>query len=272
MIRLNDLNNFIEISTFSSFSLAAKKLEISQPALSESIKRFESDLGYKVFYRTKSGISLTPEGKVALEKSKEVHSLLSSIQSDREDQNYPTVTIGCHSTIGSYFLPNFFQIANKEIPGYRVNLNHDLSRNIQSDIQSGKVDIGVVVNPLPSPDLIIKPFLTDTVYVWKPKKGKVQDQVITDTNLFQAQSILKKWKKAPKHITQTDNLDLAARMVSKGCGYGIIPERLIQMLNLDLAKVPNTPNFKDQFCMVYRPEFGKSSYEKAIVEVIKKSF
>lgn len=272
MVRLNDLKNFIEISSFPSLSIAAKKLEVTQPALSESIKRLEIDLGFKVFYRTKNGISLTPEGKSALEKCKQVYTIISNLKTEDDDQNYPTVNIGCHSTIGSYFLPNFFKIADKEIFGYKIQLNHDLSRAILKDIQNGKIDIGVVVNPIESPDLIIKPFQTDTVHVWRAKNGKIQEQIIADTDLFQVQSILKKWEGGPKRIINTDNLDLVARMVSKGCGFGVIPERLVKMLGMNLVKVSKTPSFKDEFCIVYRPEFGKSKYERSIIDIIKRSF
>ncbi|WP_372655444.1 LysR family transcriptional regulator [Halobacteriovorax sp.] len=271
MIRQNDINNFIEISNFPSLSLAAKKLEVTQPALSDSLKRLETDLGYKLFYRTKNGISLTPEGRTTLEKAKEIQNLLSNLNVQKESDLFPTINLGCHTTVGSYFLPKFFQLAAKEVPKYKVKLNHGLSRNIQSEIQSGKIDIGVVVNPLMSPDLIIRPLLRDTVHVWKAKKIAVQNQVIADTNLFQTQSIIKKWKKDFEDIIHTDGLELIARMTEQGCGYGIIPERVVKLLNSDLVKVANTPNFKDEFFIVYRPEFGKSNYEKKILELIYNS-
>lgn len=271
MLRLNDINNFIRISTFPSLNLAAKGLEVTQPALSESLKRIEKDLGYKLFYRTKNGISLTPKGKVSLKKAKEIKYLLSNLSDQEEDSTLPTITLGCHSTVGSYFLPSFFQLAGKEIPKYKIKLNHALSRNIQTEVQSGKIDIGVVVNPLVSPDLIIKPLLKDTVYVWKARKQKVQNQIIADTNLFQTQSILKKWKDASKEIVHTHSLELIARMTEQGCGFGIIPERIVKLLKLDLIKVPNTPIYKDEFCVVYRPEFGKSQYEKKVLSLIYES-
>lgn len=58
--RMTDLRNFVEASSCPTIMQAAQKLEISQPALSESIKRLESDLGYLLFYRSRTGIKLTP--------------------------------------------------------------------------------------------------------------------------------------------------------------------------------------------------------------------
>ena len=61
--RFNDIQNFLAASTCKTINQAAHKLEISQPALSESLKRLEQDVGYILFYRSRSGIELTPSGR-----------------------------------------------------------------------------------------------------------------------------------------------------------------------------------------------------------------
>lgn len=270
MVRINDLKNFIEISVFSSLSLAAKKLEVTQPALSESIKRLETDIGKKLFYRTKNGISLTPDGRKVLEKAKLTLESLHSLIDKNSATERTSVVIGCHSIIGTYFLPEFLKLADKVLPGYKIQLTHDLSRNIQMGVQNGVIDLGVVVNPFSHPDLIIKPIALDRICVWKSKKYTPQNQVLADPNLFQVQSILKKWIKAPSNFISTNSLELIARIVEQGGGYGIIPERIVKLLKLDLVQVAQTPTFKDQISLVYRPEFGKSDYEKDIINLILK--
>ena len=270
MLRLNDINNFIEVSSASSFSMAARKLEVTQPALSESIKRLEKDLQVKLFYRAKAGISLTPEGKRSLEKAKNIQNLLYSLGEQKEE--FSPVTLGCHPAIGSFFLPKFFRLMDQAAPGHKIQLKHDLSRNIQADIQTGTIDIGIVVNPLKNPDLVIKPFAHDNVRVWKAKNKKAQEKIIADTDLFQVQSILKSWKKTPTNIIHTSSFDLIGRMVNEGCGYGIIPERAVKLLKLNLTTVPGSPVFKDTFNIVYRPEFGKSDYETRVIRLVLESF
>ncbi len=271
MLRLNDLNNFIEVSSCTSLSLAAKKMEVTQPALSESISRLESDLGNKLFYRTKNGISLTPQGRQILEKAKSVRWLIQSLGTD-EILNLPTVVLGCHPAIGSYFLPAFLSELGSSIPDYKIQLKHDLSRNIQMEVQAGKIDVGIIVNPVPNPDLIIKKIAEDKVCVWMSRKKISQKQILADLNLFQVQSILKKWTHGPKQLFSVESLDLIVRMTNEGCGYGIIPKRTVDLLEFDLIQVPNTPTFSDQFCIVHRPEFGKTKYEKEILSTISRSF
>lgn len=267
MVRLNDLNNFIEVSSFSSLSQASKKMEVTQPALSESIGRLEKDLGFKLFYRTKNGISLTPQGRKTLDGAKSAVGIIQNL-GDEQTESASTIILGCHSLIGSYFLPAFFSKIETVFPEYKVQLKHDLSRNIQMEIQAGRIDVGIVVNATPNPDLMIKKIAEDKVCVWKSKKKNPQNHIIADLNLFQAQSIIKKWVKAPKRVLSTESLDLIARMTSEGCGYGIIPKRTVDLLGLELIQVSNTPVFSDQFRIVYRPEFGKTKYEKEIISAI----
>ena len=50
-----------------SFSKAAEKLFISQPSLSSTIKKLEKELGFKIFDRSKTPLTLTPEGKIYCE-------------------------------------------------------------------------------------------------------------------------------------------------------------------------------------------------------------
>lgn len=271
MLRLNDVFNFIEVSSFTSLSLASKKLEVTQPALSESIGRLEKDLGFKLFYRTKNGISLTPEGRRTLEKAKEVKNLINHL-GPQEEESFSTCILGCHSTVASYFVPQLLTNAAQTIPGYKIQLKHNLSRNVQMEIQAGRIDVGVVVNPFPHSDLIIRPLGVDKVCIWKSRHAIPQRQVIADPNLFQSQSLLKKWNKSPQTYIATESLELIARMTEEGCGYGIIPERIVKLLALNLVQVPNTPTIIDKFSIVYRPEFGKSKYEKSIIDLILKIF
>lgn len=271
MLRLNDLKNFIEISKFPSFSMASKKLEITQPALSESIKRLEKDLNLKLFYRTKNGISLTSQGRNALEEAKLAMDVLRNLGETVETKEMPIITLGCHPVIGSYFMPDFFKTLQKDLPGHRVQLSHGLSRDILTDIQMGNIDIGIVVNPMRHPDLVIKSLCHDRVCVWKSQKQSTQNQLIADPDLFQSQSIMRKWKGRPENLISTSSLELIARMVHKGVGYGIIPERTVKLLKLDLIQVPNTPIYKDEICIVTRPEFITMSFSKVIIDALIKS-
>jgi tRNA1(Val) A37 N6-methylase TrmN6 len=71
----------------------------------------------------------------------------------------------------------------------------------------------MVINPVEVPDLVIQKLDIDIVGIWSPKTSEELDTVICNPNLFQTQSILKKWKEKPQKIVATDSLELICRLV-----------------------------------------------------------
>src|SRR5215470_2489958 len=135
--RMKDLENFAATAGCATMGESARKLGISQPALSESIKRLEDDLNAAVFYRSRSGIELTPRGRQFMAK---VNALLAAVQDLEPDSKGASVfggqsiSIGCHPVVASYTLPKALSRLQKIAPDYRLDLRHDLSRNIQMEI------------------------------------------------------------------------------------------------------------------------------------------
>ncbi|MGZ3773619.1 MAG: LysR family transcriptional regulator [Pseudobdellovibrionaceae bacterium] len=270
--RVTDLKNFVECSQCNTMSVAARKLGITQPSLSESIKRLEADLRVKLFYRSRSGIKLTPNGRNVFENARLALSSLVNVESSCEDNALfkgRVITIGCHPVVASYSLPSALHMLSKKSPDYKVFLKHGSSRNIQALIQMGQIDVGIVINPTAVPDLIIRKLAYDEVCVWSADKKT--DKLICHMELFQTQYILRKWKNHPVEIIDTESLELAVRLVEKGIGYGIIPERAVKLLGANLKKHKELPQYKDSICLVYRPEFGKNLFEKEVITALLKS-
>lgn len=65
-MRLEQLEFFLAIVRFGSFSMGAENLHVSQPALSKAIKLLEGELGVRLFSRVAGGAALTPEGRELL--------------------------------------------------------------------------------------------------------------------------------------------------------------------------------------------------------------
>lgn len=270
--RINDLRNFIEVASCRTMREGAERLQITQPALSESIKRLEKDIGEVLFYRSRSGISLTPAGQEALRKGRVAIGALREIAGERTQADARIVSLGCHSVMGSYFLPTLFR-ALKNQNAVSLKLRHDLSRNIQLEIQQGRIDLGIVVNPVPSPDLVIRTIATDEFCVWHRPELAPGSNIFCDLSLNQTHSILRKWKNRSSEMIETESLELIARMANLGVGYGIAPRRAVNLLGFTrLREVPGSPTFKDSFALVHRPEFGKNELERYLLDQLRRSF
>lgn len=271
-LRLNDLENFLSISDCPSLTEGARKLGISQPALSESLKRLESDLGCMLLYRTKSGIRLTPSGRMVRERGQRAHELLSGLlQIAGSEGATPgrSVRIGCHSAVASYVIPQALTILSSQAGMPRIELIHDVSRVLQAQIQNGTVDVGVLINAVPVPDLILRGVGSDVITVWKGPSGPTPPRVVCDPNLFQVQAILRRWPKAPSELITTANLELTAQLVSAGIGYGILPARVARRSPVALRTVRLAPSVHDHIALVHRPEFGRLPDERALLLALR---
>lgn len=272
-LRLNDIRNFVTCAKFSTMGEAARHLNIAQPSLSESILRLEDDLGAKLFYRSRSGISLTPEGRSVLVRAKNALIAVAEVKPHNTIDFEKIVCIGCHATVGSYALPNALLELQKTAPYLNIKIRHGLSRNIQSDVQSRKVDIGIVINAVKMPDLIIKKLGFDEVSVWKTSHKNFNSNILLlDPELFQSQLILKRWRNHPLKWIESSSLELIARLTHAGYGFGILPGRAVEISQLDLIKIDELPTFRDEISLVYQPEFGKQLFEKMVVTALQNAF
>ncbi|HWU44925.1 MAG TPA: LysR family transcriptional regulator [Bdellovibrio sp.] len=272
---MKDLENFAAASNCKTMGDAARKLGISQPALSESIQRLETDISALVFYRSRSGIQLTPKGRLFLERVKNLLVSVDRLEIENKEENVfggQSISVGCHQTVASYTLPVALAEVQKVAPDFKIELYHDLSRNIQAEIQKGRLDIGIVINPVRNPDLIITRLSYDVVRVWGRKNQKEADTLILNSQFFQTQSILKKWKNRPQKTIDTDSLDLICRLTGKGIGYGIIPTKAVELSGLDLHPIQGLPIYKDEIALIYRPEFGGTRAERLIIDSLKAAF
>lgn len=273
--RMKDLENFAMTAGCTTMGEASRKLGISQPALSESIQRLESDMGTAVFYRSRSGIQLTPKGRLFLGK---VGGLLASVQNLDMDSASDTIfggqsiSIGCHVTVASYSMPQALATLQKTAPDFRIELRHGSSRSIQSEIQHGRLDIGIVINPVRFPDLVISRLGYDSVAVWESANLKDTESLICNPDMFQTQSIIKKWKNHPRKTIETESLELICRLAGKGLGYGIIPTKAVELSGERLQPVKSLPTYKDEIALVHRPEFGRSKAERLLIEAIRSAF
>jgi hypothetical protein len=88
------LEAFYHVAKAGSFTLASKRLNISQPCISRTIQILEHQFGVQLFYRVPKGVKLTPEGEIVLATISrtydDLHGLFLSVQDEekRERRDY----------------------------------------------------------------------------------------------------------------------------------------------------------------------------------------
>lgn len=265
MISYNDLIYFNELAETLNFSRASERIGISQPSLSSAIKRLEYFLGTELFIRSKHKVLLTPAGKNLLSHSKKILQLWDSTKAAclaAKNEVQGDISLGCHPSISLYLLPKVLSHLLHQYPKLEIKLKHDLSRKITEQVIDYQIDLGIAVNPIKHPDLIIKKLFHDEVTCWQAKsslnRGDEEKTIICDPELHQSQWILKKIKKAGmdyKRIISTSSLEMIAHLTAEGVGVGIIPARVMKSLYPNLTPIARSPVFYDDICLIYRSEY-----------------
>ncbi len=134
-----------------TFTKAAERLQISQPALSQQIKLLERDLGALLFERRGRQIRWTAVGEIALARAQQILLQLDQLQVEIDDLLTLTrgqLRIGTSDTICLYLLPAVIQAYRRSYPQIDIYLSNRPSQEIVTLLQAGAIDFGIVTMPV----------------------------------------------------------------------------------------------------------------------------
>lgn len=140
------LTAFVAVVDSGSAHAAARRLGLSQAALSRRLQRLEASLGIKLFVRAGRGLALSEQGSLLLPKVRaHLEGLSGVLKSVRDTVRYgvPSVTLGCLPTLCTSVLPQALMAVNKRHPDIRLRI-HDLSATeIRQNIADGSADVAI---------------------------------------------------------------------------------------------------------------------------------
>lgn len=135
-----------------SFTKAAKRLNISQSAVSEQVKLLEEEIGFELFRRTSRGVESTDRGRTFLYESERVMGdLLSLSDTARRLRGAltDTLTIGMGSGMAQIFIPRMFTDLRNNLPGVRLEILTAPTKNIFSELHEERIDAGIAIESDP---------------------------------------------------------------------------------------------------------------------------
>lgn len=177
--------DFIRVTEAGNFSRAADLMGVKQSGLSKSIKRLEEELGIKLFMRGSRHLKLTDAGHLFYEQAKDLnkawqHTTQKARALSSEIEGH--FTLAFHPVIGKYILP---KIMNKTLsyPALDISIQLMSSRDSQLSVREMKTDIALAVNPLPYPDLVIKPLWKEYIGLYS-KDGETKETLLYNEDMI----------------------------------------------------------------------------------------
>lgn len=142
---------FLTVASCSSISEAAKKLYVTQPAVSAEISQLERALRVRLFFRTNRGVSLTPEGQVLYDYIRKAFSFVEAGEEKIRELSglrSGTLRIGASDMTLRFFLLDYIADFRKCYPDVHLNVTNAPTPKTLEALRSGQIDFGVISEPL----------------------------------------------------------------------------------------------------------------------------
>lgn len=142
---------FYYVAKNKNLSKAANDLFISQPAVSQSLKKLEEELGVKLFYRTKTGMNLTEDGEVLYDYLKKPIECLNNGKRhliNEKDNKEMTIRIGSGTTLIKYSLIPVLKIFKEEFPNVKFEIVQGITSTLMEMLDNDLLDMVLLsINP-----------------------------------------------------------------------------------------------------------------------------
>lgn len=139
---------FYTVANNCNITKASKELNVSQPAISKSIKNLEDQLGGQLFIRTKRGVILTEEGKEFYNYIKQAIEYINNAENkftDLINLEIGFIRIGINTTLTKEFLLPYLEKFNKLYPKIEIKIITSLTTSLITKLKQGLIDI-VILN------------------------------------------------------------------------------------------------------------------------------
>jgi DNA-binding transcriptional LysR family regulator len=151
-VDLQKLRVFVAVAQESNVTRAARRLSLSQPALSKQLAELEESLGTLLFDRLPRGVRLTAAGQLLLGHAERIFAAERAAEAELGELiglRSGRLSIGASTTIGSYLLPGVFGAFHRAHPEVKLELEIANTAVVQAMVADGRTDLGLTEGIVP---------------------------------------------------------------------------------------------------------------------------
>lgn len=149
-IDLNAYKTFYLVAKYKSFTKASQELFISQPAVTQTIKKLEDQLNIELFNRSANGkITLTAAGEVVYYYAEKIFNLAvanKTVVEQARDASFEVINIGVPTHIGSFYLVKYLKMFNEKYPNVKFNIINKKSDEMIIMLKKRELDVVIDTN------------------------------------------------------------------------------------------------------------------------------
>lgn len=290
------LQSFVNVVKYQSFTQAAQHLYISQPTISAHINQLEEELGKRLIIRTTKNIEITPKGLEVYEYAVNILNLRDRMVELCQSRSQNIIHVGASTIPSTYILPDILAEFGSLHGDTYFSLHQNNSQGIIDGVREGLFDVGLIGMPAGDEALECIPFFKDHMVLITPVNEHYlklkQQEKLSVRDLLKEPIILREKgsgsKKTADHfldkmgISEND-LQIVARindqeaiknLVAGGLGISILSEMAARsfiaekrVLDFPLSDYQST---RDLYIIFHKNYILESYVNKFIQFIIKK--
>ncbi|MEH6904805.1 LysR family transcriptional regulator [Neobacillus drentensis] len=244
-MELRQLQLFLEVAKHKSMTKAAESMHLSQPALSKSIRALEDELGMMLIIRTNKTSDLTDAGRIVLEYSQKMASVLTEMKTTLNDitnLSRGQIDIGLPPIIGSLFFPRVIAKFHHAFPNIELNITEYGGARVVRSVEEGEFELGVAVLPIDEQQFDVYPIVEEEMKLLVYKDHHLATRKVVDIKELKEEEFIFYHEEfalnqimrnqfiaagfEPKILFQSSQWDLMTEMVAANLGITILPRSI----------------------------------------------
>ncbi len=295
-----------QINKEKSFTLAARKLYLSQPALSICVKKTEEKLGAEIFDRNSSPIKLTESGNAYIKAVEQIYAIEKDLQNkivDLGKLNGGKLSVSSANVIFTCVLSKLIEKFTGLYPKVDINLTESFSADIKNKVAMGLIDL-VIDYDFDKGVFKSYPLKIEKVYLCANKNsetakkyqkyaltreeilsGSIDDKKAINVSQFSSEQFIIMKKKNDMHRRamkifaehevkpivklELDQLKTCYELSCQGLGVAFVSDTLIKNANNDngvFFKI-SSPHAKRELCIAHKKGAYVSGSMKKFIEI-----
>ena len=288
-MNLKTLEYFVAVAEELNISKAAKRLNMSQPPLSNQIKSLEYELNTILFIRGKRSLQLTESGQLLYRRAKEIISLSDKAKSEILSMSKGmggTISLGLVEGMAPDIAAEWFSSFIKDYPGVRFRILDGNSDDLIEKLRSGIISLAVITSPCNQSLLnsfsVGKEKMTALMSREHPLAQRndasiavsdiIGEPLIVPSRKAMIDMIYKwfrEYKTEPNIVCEMDSYLDAAALALRGVGISIFPKTAYIPNNSLISKEFSGQDRNIEYLFVWRKGHPLPSIEEAFIDHIK---
>lgn len=286
-ISFDQLQTFADIIDLGSFSAAAEKAGVTQPAISLQLRQLERKLGLRLVERVGRTMLPTAAGSdflVHVRKIQEEMSRALDVLAPHQSGAVGRIRIGTGGTACIYFLPPILGRMKADMPGLEIAVETGNTPDLVRMIEANELDAGLLTLPVNHRSLDVRPVIDDDLVAVFPAAEYPGADGATAAHLMQrslifyeggaTRRIVEHWFAeqgcAPKPIMELGSIEAIKRLVAAGLGWAIVPALSLTGSDPDLGHTRLEPPLTRSLGLVMRRDKRLTKGLRALVAAIIK--